>query len=96
MNTIPEILTVLARCANIRYETGYSRTEAMDMVAQNAIDVAQDAAQRRGTFQDECTTEELESAAFYGSVGADVMDGNISRPSVGNVRMALLDAMSRV
>ena len=77
----------IANLAVLRMELAVeSREDALTAAAETFISNAQDAHTRSGSYRFETTTEMLEDVLFHGSVARDIIDGEVSRPSVGNVR----------
>ena len=67
----------------------FNRDAAIDLVCRDEITNAQKAKSRTGHWVYEATTEQIEDALFQGKVAADALAGDISVPSVGNVREAI-------
>lgn len=85
--TIGIAATNLANAARIGVELGGMSPEAaLDMAAKQAVQTATDARTRSGIWSSETSSRQIEDALFQGSVARDVLDGEVSRPSTGNVR----------
>ena len=94
MTAIQDSIRNLALAARVAVDLGgMSPEDAADLVARNAIKDAAAAAGRTGIWAREATSEQIEAILFQGSVARDAIEGN-SRPSVGNVWNALLNAIT--
>ena len=80
----------LAAGARVAIEYGMSREDAVKLAADNAVKDGHAARTRDGHWARESTTEQIDGATFLAAVARDVLDGTVTRPSVGNVRDALL------
>lgn len=87
MSAIANAAKSIANLASIRMEfTDETREDALTTAAESFIANAQDAHTRSGSYRFETTSEMIEDVLFHGSVARDILDGEVSRPSVGNVR----------
>lgn len=87
MSAIANAAHAIANLASIRMEcTDEPREDALTTAAESFIANAQDARTRSGSYRFETTSEMIEDVLFHGSVARDILDGDVSRPSVGNVR----------
>jgi hypothetical protein len=92
MSAIAESAANLANAARIGVDlAGVDKAHALDAVCRDAVSIAHKARTRDGFFAREFTTAQLEPYLFQGSVAADILDGTVERPSVGNVRQYALD-----
>lgn len=83
----PNTTALIARTArNFGPMLNLTPAEAVDRVARSVVDSAHDARTRTGTWARETTTQQIDDAMFQGTVAADILDGTVARPSVGNVR----------
>ena len=77
----------IANLATMRKDlAGEDIETALNTAAQTFIDQASDARTRRGNFAQETTSAQMEDVMFLASVAHDILDGDVSRPSTGNVR----------
>lgn len=90
-----EAIEYLAAAARVGVDFGMAPEAACDIAARNAVQTATDARTRAGIWASSTSTEQIETAQFMGVVASDVLDGTVTRPSVGNVRQALLTAVTR-
>lgn len=65
---------------------GIDTKAAVNQIARGLVARADEARTRTGAWSYETTTEKVDEALFYGMVANDILDGNIARPSIGNVR----------
>lgn len=87
MSAIAKATNSIAILASMRMDLAGEDVEtALNAAAQNFIDQASDARARRGAFARETTSAQLEDVMFLASVAHDILDGDASRPSTGNVR----------
>lgn len=94
MTAIQDSLQNLAKVARVAVELGgLTKTQAAKLVCENAVAESRAAMQRTGVWNAESTTEQIEAVLFQGSVAADAINGEVERPSVGNVRAALIAAI---
>lgn len=94
MTAIQTAVENLARAARVAIELGGMAPEAaVDLVCTNALKEAANAASRGGIWARESTQEQIEAALFQGSIARDALEGNF-RPSVQNVRLAVLAAVA--
>lgn len=85
--TYTSVTAVIARLAgNLSEDFDLPLEETVDRLAGRMIDNATDARTRGGQWARESTTEQIDEVLFYGTVALDVLDGDVERPSVGNVR----------
>ena len=85
--SISNAATSIANLASMRMDLAGEDVEtALNAAAQTFIDRASDARARRGDFARETTSAQLEDVMFFASVAHDILDGDVSRPSTGNVR----------
>lgn len=97
MSKYADVIEVIARNATIAIELGgLSREDALDLAARKSVEAARDARTRTGVYAHETTSETIEEVRFYGAVARDILDGDISCPSVGNVRQAALDKLDEL
>ena len=92
-NSITEVAEALAgiTSSTITMSGGkISAEKALDLAARSAQQNAMDALTRTGIWTTESTSEQIQETLFFGSVAADALDGEISRPSTGNVRQFIL------
>ena len=87
MSAISKAANSIAILASMRIDLAGEDVEtALNAAARTFIDRASDARTRRGAFAGETTSEQLEDVMFLASVAHDILDGDVSRPSTGNVR----------
>jgi hypothetical protein len=92
----PTVVPAIARTALVAVELGgMAHEDAVIQAAKITLDMAKAARSRTGIYAREMTTETLEEIAFHGSVARDILDGSV-RPSVGNVRQAVLEALKEL
>ena len=72
----------------------FDANSALDYACKHATDNATEARTRGGQWAYESTSEQIEEALFFGSVASDILDGETTRPSVGNVREYALKHMA--
>ena len=88
----PYAVSLLADAARMGVEIGgMDKLSATLIAAENAVKTGEAAKQRTGIWASETTTEQLADTAFMAMVGAEVLDGTVARPSIGNVRQAVID-----
>lgn len=94
--TYPSTTALIASTAStVASMLDITAEEAVDRFARTMVENAHDARTRGGRWAQESTTQQIEDAMFQGAVAADVLDGTVSRPSIGNVRahtLALIEA----
>ena len=93
MTAIQTAVETLASTARIAVEAGFTRTQAAKLVCENAVTESDKAMARTGVWNAESTTEQIEAVLFIGSVARDAIAGDVVRPSVGNVRDAIVNAI---
>lgn len=94
MTAIQTAVENLARAARVAIELGRMEpAEAVDLACRDAIEDAIAAASRSGIWARESTQEQIEAVLFQGSVARDALEGTF-RPSVQNVRLAVLAAVA--
>ena len=87
MSAISNAAATIANLATMRVDLAGEATEtALNAAAQAFIDQASDARLRRGVFAEETSPERMKDVFFIASVARDIIDGEVSRPSTGNVR----------
>ena len=87
MSAISHAVATIANLAAMRVDfAGETAETALNEAAQAFITQASDARARRGVFTQETTSEQMEDVRFLASVARDILDGEVSRPSTGNVR----------
>jgi len=91
--TYTEAVKEIATMAQFGQELGLGFEEAIDKAVEAARHNSVQAQHRQGPWRWEIPTERLDWVFFVGVVAKDVADGNISRPSVGNVREAVRACM---
>ena len=97
MSKYAEVIEVIARNATIAVELGgMSPAKAIDIAARTSIGTATAARTRTGIYAQETTSEMIEEIQFHAAVARDILDGEVSRPSVGNVRQAALDKLNEL
>ena len=96
ITTIKEAAESIAKTALVAVELcGMGSGDALTFAAVKTLEGARDARTRSGVFAFETSSEQIAEWAFIGAVAGDIVDGNISRPSTGNVReyaLAFVDA----
>ena len=93
MTAIQTAVQTLANAARVAVELGsLTKTQAAKLVCENAVEESRAAMQRTGVWRAESTTEQIEAILCLGSVAADAI-ADRERPSVGNVRQALINAI---
>src|SRR4051812_20325392 len=90
--TYPVVVQNLAAAARVAEGFGIEREAAVTWAAEDAVKEGRLAQSRGGHWRYESTTEQIEDAGFQAAVASDVLAGR-SRPSVGNVREAVLAAL---
>ena len=94
MSAIANAVQSIANLASMRMEyMGETRDDALTSAARGFIANAEDARARRGVYRFETSSETIEDVLFHASVARDILDGNVSRPSVGNVRAYALSLL---
>jgi hypothetical protein len=97
MSTYATAVAAIARTAVVAVELGnYTPKDAILFAAAQFVDTGRAARTRTGVYAFETKTETLEDAFFHAGVAHDVIDGDVSRPSVGNVRQAALDELTKL
>lgn len=87
MSAIANAVQSIANLASMRMNyAGETREAALIGAAQGFIANAEDARARRNAYRFETSSETVEDVLFHASVAHDIIDGEVSRPSVGNVR----------
>lgn len=96
VNTYAEAIQYLAIAARLGVQVGGMTADAAaDLAATNAKQTAFDARTRNGIWASTTSAAQIEDALFMGTVASDVLDGTVRRPSVGNVRQALIATVTR-
>ena len=86
-DTYPDVCESIARTARIRVDlANESPATAVRAVAADLIDGNRRRTARTGEFASETSADTAESWAFFAAVAQDIIDGTVTRPSVGNVR----------
>lgn len=97
MTTYAEAVAAIARTAVIAVELGnYAREDAISFAADKFIETAVAARTRTGVYAYETKTETLDEVRFHAAVARDVLDGEASVPSIGNVRKAALAELDKL
>lgn len=95
LSTIPKAAEYIAHLAKMHIDfTGESPADALTAAATEVTRLAGEARTRTGMFTVEMRSELLEEWLFLGSVARDILDGDVSRPSTGNVREFALARMA--
>lgn len=74
---------------------GLTIYSVVDRIAAHTVENATLASTRGGHWATESTPAQIEDALFMGTVASDVLDGTVARPSIGNVRNALIHRAAR-
>lgn len=87
MSAIATAAKSIANLASLRMDfAGETPEVALMGAARGFIDNADKARARGGEYRFETSSETMEDILFHASVAGDILDGEVSRPSVGNVR----------
>lgn len=93
MNSYSEVIESITRCAKNLYEVPEANLtfeEMLDLYCRGAVESysarLRDAGYSAYTPANELISEDLCNFHFYAMVSEDILDGKISRPSIGNVR----------
>jgi len=93
--SIPTAVQNIVTAARVAMDLGGMESiEALDHSAHIARQIGRDARARVGRWARETDTETIEAHCFQGSVAADILDGTVERPSVGNVRSYALQLLT--
>ncbi|HMM95326.1 hypothetical protein [Phycicoccus sp.] len=97
VNSYSEALDILATSVRLMLDhtPGLSIYDAVLRVAASTVEEGDLAAARCGRWAAETTTAQIENALFMAVVAEDVIDGTVARPSVGNIRNALIHRAAR-